>query len=381
MTNNLKFSHKILLAASLVVLCAFALFTLYNDYLQRNAIRANLESYLHEMGNVTAGTIQNWLSGRILLVESTAQSIARDASTDSLVGLLEQKALTSTFAFTYLGSAEGAFTMRPDEKMPADYDPRVRPWYKDAMTAGGTTLTEPYIDAATKQLIITIATPAQATGVVGGDLSLQTLVQIINSLNFGGMGYAFLVNDQGKILVHPDKNLVMKNLKDIYPQNTPSISNAFSEVSVDGDTRILTFTPVQGLPSVKWHIGLSIDKEKAYAPLSQFRTSALIAMFIAVAVIAVLLTLLIQVLMRPLITMEIIVVDDASRDGTAAVLAAAALLFISSRNGSASWKVKVVGMAASGQTTQSLSHRSVLSSRNWSNAAMVVASLKVSLVP
>ena len=141
MTNNLKFSHKILLAASLVVLCAFALFTLYNDYLQRNAIRANLESYLHEMGNVTAGTIQNWLSGRILLVESTAQSIARDASTDSLVGLLEQKALTSTFAFTYLGSAEGAFTMRPDEKMPADYDPRVRPWYKDAMTAGGTTLT------------------------------------------------------------------------------------------------------------------------------------------------------------------------------------------------------------------------------------------------
>ena len=38
MTNNLKFSHKILLAASLVVIAAFSLFTLYNDYLQRNGL-------------------------------------------------------------------------------------------------------------------------------------------------------------------------------------------------------------------------------------------------------------------------------------------------------------------------------------------------------
>ena len=30
------------------------------------------------MGTVTANNIQNWLSGRILLVESTAQTIAKD---------------------------------------------------------------------------------------------------------------------------------------------------------------------------------------------------------------------------------------------------------------------------------------------------------------
>ena len=315
MTNNLKFSHKILLAASLVVLCAFALFTLYNDYLQRNAIRANLESYLHEMGNVTAGTIQNWLSGRILLVESTAQSIARDASTDSLVGLLEQKALTSTFAFTYLGSAEGAFTMRPDEKMPADYDPRVRPWYKDAMTAGGTTLTEPYVDAATSELIITIATPAKAAGVVGGDLSLNTLVEIINSLDFNGIGYAFLVSADGKVLVHPDKSLVMKNLSEIFPQNTPHIGSDFSEAQVNGETRILTFAPVKGLPSVNWYVGLSVDKTKAYAMLSEFRASAIIATLIAVVLIILLLSMLIRVLMQPLLVMGKAMEDIAQGEG------------------------------------------------------------------
>jgi methyl-accepting chemotaxis protein len=58
-----------------------------------------------------------------------------------------------------------------------------------------------------------------------------------------------------------------------------------------------------GLPSAQWYIGLSIDKDKAYAALSQFRTSAIIAMLIAVAAIAGLLGLLIPVLMSPLTTM------------------------------------------------------------------------------
>ena len=43
MNKSLRFSHKILLAASLIVILAFSLFTLYNDYLQRNAIRADRE--------------------------------------------------------------------------------------------------------------------------------------------------------------------------------------------------------------------------------------------------------------------------------------------------------------------------------------------------
>jgi methyl-accepting chemotaxis protein len=147
MTNNLTFSHKILLAASRVVIAAFSLFTLHNDYLQRNAIRDDLESYLRETGKVTSSTISNWLSGRILLVEHVAQSVARDSSSEALAGLLEQR-------------CHGRSRQQA----------------------------EPYVDAATSKLIITIATPAKSAGLVGGDLNLNTLIDIINSLDFGGIG-------------------------------------------------------------------------------------------------------------------------------------------------------------------------------------------------
>ncbi|MCE4071605.1 methyl-accepting chemotaxis protein [Pseudomonas nitroreducens] len=319
MIKSLKFSHKILLAASLVVFSAFALFTLYNDYLQRNAIREDLEDYLREMGDVSASNIQNWLSGRLLLIESTAQTIARDSAADHLSALLEQETLRKTFNFTYLGQEDGTFTMRPNSAMPDGYDPRTRPWYKDAVAAGGTTLTEPYIDAATQELIMTVATPARAggktVGVVGGDLGLQTLVQIINSLDFSGMGYAFLVSGDGKILVHPDKSFIMKSLADIYPQNTPRIGGGFSEAELNGHTRILSFTQVKGLPSVNWYIGLSIDKDAAYSMLSKFRTSAVIAAAIAIVAILLLLGMLIRVLMQPLTTMGRAMEDIAQGEG------------------------------------------------------------------
>ncbi|HGN0749975.1 TPA: methyl-accepting chemotaxis protein PctA, partial [Pseudomonas aeruginosa] len=266
-----------------------------------------------------SSNIQNWLGGRLLLVEQTAQTLARDHSPETVSALLEQPALTSTFSFTYLGQQDGVFTMRPDSLMPAGYDPRSRPWYKDAVAAGGLTLTEPYVDAATQELIITAATPVKAAGntlgVVGGDLSLKTLVQIINSLDFSGMGYAFLVSGDGKILVHPDKEQVMKTLSEVYPQNTPKIATGFSEAELHGHTRILAFTPIKGLPSVTWYLALSIDKDKAYAMLSKFRVSAIAAALISIVAILVLLGLLIRLLMQPLHLMGRAMQDIAQGEG------------------------------------------------------------------
>ena len=319
MKPTLKFRHKILFAASLVVVTAFGLFGLYNDLLQRQSIERNLASYVDEMGSVTAGNIQSWLSGRILLVEAMAQSVARASEREDVIGLLEQPAHGKTFLFSYLGTSSGGFDMRPDDEMPADYDPRTRPWYQGALSTGGTMLTEPYVDAATGQLVLTVASPVrdggQTLGVVGGDLALDTLVKTLNALDFAGMGYAFLVSSDGRILVHPDKNLVMKNLRDVYPQNTPPLTTALSAVNLDGTARLVAFTPIEGLPSVQWYVGLSIERDKAYAALNEFRTSALIATLVAVVLIVLLLSLLIKVLMGPLQQLGAAMRDIAQGEG------------------------------------------------------------------
>ncbi|MEN5143220.1 methyl-accepting chemotaxis protein McpA [Pseudomonas juntendi] len=317
---NLKFRHKILLSAGGVVVLAFALFTLYNDYLQRNTIRQNIEASVQQSGALTASSVQNWMSGRILVLENLSQDIGQQGTGDSLAGLIEQPSYTRNFLFTYLGQANGVFTQRPDTQMPAGYDPRQRPWYGAAANAGQTVLTAPY-QGAVGGLMVTIATPVKSKsngeliGVVGGDVTLDTLVEIINSVDFGGMGHAFLADANGQVIVSPNKDQVMKNLKDIYPGSNLRVAAGMQDVTLNGQDRIISFAPVAGLPSAQWYIGLSIDKDKAYAALSQFRTSAVIAMLIAVAAIAGLLGLLIPVLMRPLTTMGRAMRDIAEGEG------------------------------------------------------------------
>nr|WP_095093495.1 methyl-accepting chemotaxis protein [Pseudomonas sp. Irchel 3A5] len=314
----LKFRHKILLAASLIVVLAFALFTLYNDYLQRNTITKNLENSVAQAGELTATGIQSWLSGRILVLENLGQNVARQGTQSDLGGLIGQPSLTSTFQFTYVGDTDGVFTQRPDAEMPAGYDPRKRPWYTSTVTADKTIISAPYL-ASVGGLVVTIASPikinGKLAGVAGGDLSLETLVKIVNSVEFGGLGHAFLVSGDGQVIVSPDKDQVMKNLKDIYPGQTLTLDKKLREVTLNGQQRLLSFAPISGLPGADWYIGLSIDKDKAYAPLGEFRTSALIAMVVAVIVIALLLSLLISALMRPLTAMGRAMQDIAQGEG------------------------------------------------------------------
>ncbi|MNG85885.1 Methyl-accepting chemotaxis protein PctB [compost metagenome] len=317
---NLKFRHKILLSACSVVVLAFALFTLYNDYLQRNTIRQNIEASVRQAGAQTASSVQNWMSGRILVLENLAQDIAQQGAGDNVPGLVDQPSYTGNFQFTYFGQNTGLFTQRPDARMPEGYDPRQRPWYSAAVSANQTLLTPPY-QASVGGLVVTIAIPVKGKssgellGVVGGDLSLDTLVEILNAVDFGGIGHAFLVDRNGQVIVSPDKAHVMKNLKDIYPRSNLQVEPGMQDVTLNGEERILSFAPVAGLPSAQWYIGLSIDKDKAYAALGQFRTSAIIAMLIAVAAIAGLLGLLIPVLMRPLTTMGRAMRDIAEGEG------------------------------------------------------------------
>ena len=304
MNKNLRFSHKILLAAALIVTLTFASFTLYNDYMQRGAIRKDLDNYLQEMGSVTANNIQTWLNGRSLLIENLTQNIALNTDMGNITQLLEQNVMATAFVAAFLGSSEGNFIIRPDANMPADFDPRIRDWYKSAQRTNAPVLTEPYVDVGTGKLVVSIVQNVFEEGLhigaVGGDLSLQMITDTLNELDFGGMGYAFLVSADGKILVHPDTTLAMKSLAEAYPKDTPFISSDFSEVNVDGKTHIVTFTPIKGLSSVNWYIGLSVDKDKAFSMLSQFRYSAIIATVIAVAIIIALLGVLIRVLIQPL---------------------------------------------------------------------------------
>ena len=112
-------------------------------------------------------------------------------------------------------SHNGSTLMVPNKKTTYEallniptYHPHIRPWYIRTKEEKKTIWTAPYIDADTKELIVTCATPVfqsdkKFIGVAAFDVLLTTIEQGILRLDIGYNSYAFLIDKAGKVLVRP----------------------------------------------------------------------------------------------------------------------------------------------------------------------------------
>ncbi len=301
MLKKINLMTRILVAASVTVLASFSAFSFYIEGVQREQLTKTIEDNMAAAGKSGSQSIANWLTGRVLLTEMVGEGLV---NAPDAMGVLKNDLLAKQFLATYYGDEAGKMSIYPASDLPADYDPRVRPWYKDAVAAGKTVLTEPYVDASSGDLIITAARPVmkdgKLSGVAGSDFSLQTLVNMVQSYNLQGNGFAFLANKQGQLLVYPDTKLVTKGLKDAFPVETPVIGTGFSNTTYQDKNMLVGFVPVEGLPSVEWYLGFAVDKDQVYAPLQTLRAAALTATVIAVLLmIAMMAGLLSRLVVRP----------------------------------------------------------------------------------
>jgi adenylate cyclase len=88
---------------------------------------------------------------------------------------------------------------------PANYDPRQRPWYRDAFRDESNLLTGPYVFFATGQPGYTLRLPLKEgrRGVVAGDILLNEAEAMLIRQRLGKSGLAFMFNDDDRIVAHP----------------------------------------------------------------------------------------------------------------------------------------------------------------------------------
>jgi adenylate cyclase len=99
-------------------------------------------------------------------------------------------------------------------KGPASYDPRQRPWYVEAFKDEKTLLTGPYVFFATGQPGYTLRTPLKEgrRGVVASDLLLNRLEEMLSEQKLGKSGVAFLFNESGRIVGHPEMSRLTEEM-------------------------------------------------------------------------------------------------------------------------------------------------------------------------
>ena len=97
-------------------------------------------------------------------------------------------------------------------EMPKDngYDPRTRDWYKIAKGAKAT-FSDPYKSSSSNAMMIAFSAPIGDKGVAAMNADISSLSEEIMSISKTDYSYAYVVDKDGKIIIHPDKELVGKD--------------------------------------------------------------------------------------------------------------------------------------------------------------------------
>ena len=111
--------------------------------------------------------------------------------------------------------ATGKFADGTGWQEPADYDARTRSWYKEAVAAGKPIVTEPYVDAITKKVVLSVGAPIRDSsgkilGVAGIDVNMESLSSMVTEKKLFDQGFGVLVDAKGLMLAAPEPSWVLK---------------------------------------------------------------------------------------------------------------------------------------------------------------------------
>ena len=304
--SNISIKNKLTLMFVIVIFAMTMIQTYITGKQLLNETYRSIQQYSTTLTNANVSGIEKWVAGRINVVNA-----AKDAFkyTDDPTSYFTQSTNAGQFQIAYAGLSDGRFLQGVDLPVPQGYDPRTRDWYKKPMATGQTVVTEPYIDVATNDLVVTIASPFNTngySGVIGADLNLNTLIKDVVSIEQPGV-YAFLVDGEGNIVAHRDRNLTLKSVSNISnnlsAQKIQSLARdpEFVELTIDGAESLLS---VKKVPHTDWYFTVVIDKTKSFASYRSLLRQSAIFGLIQLAVIAFVAMFIIKKALAPLTTLS-----------------------------------------------------------------------------
>jgi two-component system, sensor histidine kinase and response regulator len=182
------------------------------------------------------------------------------------------------------------------------FDVTERPWYAKAKEAGKTIWTDPYVDANTKKLVVTCATPVYRTendlaGVVGFDVLLDTIQKDILTLDIGYRSYAFLAGPKGNVLVRP--GMKPKDVRwdatyktdDLLHTSNPSF-NQITRKMVEGGSGIATYSSEEGdryiafapIQAINASMGIVASRDEVVKPADAIQRTIIIIWIVVLAI-------------------------------------------------------------------------------------------------
>ncbi|HDM8051161.1 TPA: methyl-accepting chemotaxis protein [Vibrio fluvialis] len=301
MRHTIKFKIQVAIAIIIAIVSGVQAWNSISQLRQETTKSIN-----SEMANVSLATsryISDWLSIRSDMMLANESRIASGENTDRELLVTKH---AGQFLSVYAGFSDGTIAYGDkSEDWPADYDPRTRPWYQDAMANSGLVLTEPYQDFD-GSIVVSFAKAFRGSrqGVLAADLTVTNLIKQVLSIKLDNNGFAFLVDGNNKIVAYQDEKLSQKPLTELNPQlsaqTMQQLAAADHASQIQWPSRDDQLIYVSKIAGTNWLLGIVVDHGMAYASVSDQITFTSIATLILYVLIALASTWVVNRLLQPL---------------------------------------------------------------------------------
>ncbi|MFM5858114.1 methyl-accepting chemotaxis protein [Aeromonas veronii] len=265
--KNLSLKQKILLSVVIALSLVILLLSWQSYSSQKSLLLQGSQEQLQRLGTQQAERVSDWLAAR----RDVIQALGNKAGAEPL-NALQQAQVSGRFQLTYFGESNGKMNDSDPSINRDGYDPRSRGWYQEAMSKGGLIVTKPYLDVAYNIMVVTLAQPVSG-GVVGGDLSIASLVEDVTKMQLPADGFAIMMHKDGTIIAYKDAAKAMKPASEI----DNDLTNALIEQSKSSKDLVPAYFDSEGrdkllwavdIPDTDWELVLVLDKAALEAPLS-----------------------------------------------------------------------------------------------------------------
>jgi sigma-B regulation protein RsbU (phosphoserine phosphatase) len=229
---------RLVLVIALSSAVIFAVTLGYNYYRSRVILQDELESNARNLALSLVNKVETQLTAVTKVTEGLARSLETGSYTDQQQHVLLRKTVESNpeiygsfIAFEpyasnakqslyapYYYREKGKIAFSRLDESYIDYPYPYWDWYQIPRELGKLEWSEPYFDEGAGNILIsTCSLPfykesngtKQLQGIVGSDISLEALTELISSVKILKTGYAALLTRNGVILAHPMKDAIM----------------------------------------------------------------------------------------------------------------------------------------------------------------------------
>ena len=202
--------RKKFLLLTVVVGVLLALVSGLGYFMAYRALDASIQDEISASMEAERQKLSGWVAEHTRIAEDLA---AHAAAMDEAVGKptpgMIQFAKDDMILDITLGREDDYAIGAKDGNLTGEFFPTTRDWYKDAKAQGKTIYTDPYIDATTKKLCVSIAVPyyradGSFSGAICEDVLLTTLDDYVSELKYKGEGKGKILSENGTVLASVD---------------------------------------------------------------------------------------------------------------------------------------------------------------------------------